>query len=1064
MPPTERCSECGGSLPPYWPKGLCPSCALNGALDMSHAESLVVAREPLHEAAELPPSGVPTENPPLGSFGDYDLLEEIGRGGMGVVFKARQRKLGRIVAVKMMVAGPLTNQEFIRRFRGEAAAAAVLQHPNIIGIHDVGVHDGRHFFSMDYVAGKNLTQLVGQQPLSPGTAARYVEICAAAIHYAHENGILHRDLKPSNVLIDAHDQPRIMDFGLAKQLDGESTLTIPGQVLGSPNFMPPEQTGMKHGKVGRHSDVYTLGGVLYYLLTGRAPFHADSLGLVIRQVIEAEPVSPRLFNPSLPKDVVTITLRCLEKVPSRRYATAKDLADDLARFQRHEPIHARPLNFPEKLWRWSRRKPVIASLLVLLLIVSTGGLGGILWQWQRAERHAERAEAQAYASDINLTQQALSVNNLGLASDLLNRHRPAAGQVDRRGWEWRYLWQHAQSDELFTLCQKPASIFSLAVSPDGRLLAVGERNRGHVTLWDVPSRRQVAQLPEGTRPDTLYLRVAFSPIEPLLAYGYATTSNEPAARLQCRVRIWDYHTQKEVAEYPLDFLCSGLAFSPDGKSLVTSTPTVLTRWDVQTGAKLTSYPLGSHQGIGTPFSIAPDFRFVAQAFGRGQVRVMDLTTGKALWTGDASPVQIEAVAISNDGRFVATAGANDNSVIHLREASDGRLISRFDQQPGGVIQLLFSLDNRTLISANTDQTIRIWDVSNPASIPPPRALVGHSLEVWRLALLPDGKTLISGGKDGSVRFWDLTRPPRTHGPIELPGGPFATWSFAENESDVLTCDRRGRIARWSGLDWQTSNPLLDTKRTMESAYFLPDRRQLATPGNDGALHIFGWSDSAPPRALPVFPRGSWIWSLRRHANRLAVGRLDQPVVHDYDVNTWERVQSWPAPVPLRAMDFTPDGKYCIMVAARGQVLVRNLITAEESSFGDGLPNITNVSFSTFGDRLAIACEQGFVGLWETGSWRTAGALRGFRRDVHGISFSPDGQRLAAGSSGREAVRVYEMNQYQPLLSLDAQGTGYLPVFNASNTILGAINAEGNVRLWRAPTWREIETAEQAVVH
>jgi serine/threonine protein kinase len=212
MSDTQLCTECGTPLPGYWPKGLCAQCAIDGALDMSHAGSQVAKPAVIAPVDSIPPGSIP-ESSPLGSFGEYDLLEEIARGGMGVVYKARQRNLGRIVAVKMILAGSLAGKEFVQRFRTESAAAAILQHPNIVAIHDVGVHDGRHYFSMDYVEGQNLARLVGQQPLAPARAARYVETIAAAIHYAHERGILHRDLKPSNVLIDANDQPRITDFG-----------------------------------------------------------------------------------------------------------------------------------------------------------------------------------------------------------------------------------------------------------------------------------------------------------------------------------------------------------------------------------------------------------------------------------------------------------------------------------------------------------------------------------------------------------------------------------------------------------------------------------------------------------------------------------------------------------------------------------------------------------------------------------------------------------------------------------------------------------------------------------
>src|SRR6266404_398959 len=340
MANAQKCSQCGAELDPGLPRGLCAQCLISLGLASGLHETLA-------ETALSDPKVEPLDSltsSPLGRFGDYELIEAIARGGMGVVYKARQLSLGRIVAVKMILAGQFVDKKVIQRFRGEVTAAALLHHPNIVSVHEVGIHAGQHFFSMDYVEGQNLAQLVGTRPLPPTKAAHYLKLIAEAIHYAHSQGILHRDLKPSNVLLDAAtDQPRVTDFGLAKRLDGESSLTVTDQVLGSPGFMPPEQAGPDRGKVGRQSDVYALGAILYHLLTARAPFQAESLPAMVNLVLNTEPVPPRLLNPGVPRDLETICLKCLEKEPARRYSTAQELAEELGRFLNGRPVHARPI-------------------------------------------------------------------------------------------------------------------------------------------------------------------------------------------------------------------------------------------------------------------------------------------------------------------------------------------------------------------------------------------------------------------------------------------------------------------------------------------------------------------------------------------------------------------------------------------------------------------------------------------------------------------------------------------------------------------------------------------------
>lgn len=263
---------------------------------------------------------------------------------MGVVYRARQMSLNRIVAVKMLLSRPFASPELEERLQVEAEAAGGLSHPNIVTIHTFGEHEGQFYFAMEFVEGLNLAQLTRHHSVPPTQAARYLKTIAEAIHYAHEHGILHRDLKPSNILVDLHDQIHITDFGLAKRLGTDTELTLTGQLIGSPNFLSPEQAAGQHGKLTPRSDVYALGAVLYQLLTGRPPLIGESLQETLLHIREKEVPSPRLLSPRVPRDLETICLKCLQKEPEHRYATAQALADDLGRFLAGEPIRARPLS------------------------------------------------------------------------------------------------------------------------------------------------------------------------------------------------------------------------------------------------------------------------------------------------------------------------------------------------------------------------------------------------------------------------------------------------------------------------------------------------------------------------------------------------------------------------------------------------------------------------------------------------------------------------------------------------------------------------------------------------
>jgi serine/threonine protein kinase len=389
---------------------------------------------PSHDV-HVPPPPSRSGTPDGGRFGDYELLEEIARGGMGVVYKARQTSLQRVVALKMILNGHLAGDEDVRRFHVEAAAAARLDHPSIVPIYEIGVHEGQHYYSMAYVEGESLADLLRDGPLPPRESAEAVSGAAKAIDYAHRHAVVHRDLKPGNILLDGRGTPRIIDFGLAKELARDASLTGAGQVLGTPSYMAPEQAAGKTDQIGPAADIYALGAILYALVTGRPPFVAAGTLDTMLQVLEQVPVSPRLLNRAVPRDLETIVLKCLEKSAVRRYRTAGELAGDLDRFLEGKPIRAKPPGLGLRLARWSREHLLVTSVSsVTAFAMTVAGLISAYHYRQELLLNSSLRDQAAEMEQSVLQERALA-----------RQERQRRTEAERRAQRGRALWLLAEA-------------------------------------------------------------------------------------------------------------------------------------------------------------------------------------------------------------------------------------------------------------------------------------------------------------------------------------------------------------------------------------------------------------------------------------------------------------------------------------------------------------------------------------------------------------------------------------------------------------------------------------------
>jgi WD40 repeat protein/predicted Ser/Thr protein kinase len=1008
-----RCPECGCPIAAGAGPLLCPACALTGGSAADDDE----------------PAAAPA-GPRVGS---YTLLGEIARGGMGVVYRARQDGLNRIVAVKVLPGAAFAAAGFRARFQREAETAARLNHPGIVTIHEIGEALGQPFLAMDFIDGPSLAERLAEGRMTPEFGAHLVREVARAVAHAHQQGVAHRDLKPSNILLTADQQPVLTDFGLARFLDPDANAGLSLDLMGTPPYLPPERVSDAAGANPVAEDVYGLGAVLYHCLTGRPPFVADSLSGLIAAVSHGEPVPPRRLNHSVPADLETICLKCLETSPAARYAGAAGVADELDRFLRGDPIIARPLGPAGHLVRMIRRKPAVAALVLALLVAVGAGTVVSLMGWRRATLNAYDALALAewrrvdlYSGTMASATAALEAGNPGQLRILLDECVPTPGESDLRGPEWFLLERLARPRELFTTPAHGHILTTMAWQPAGPALLTAAHD-GSLRRWTLVAggslQLEEELLPAGG-PRVHQLRWLPDNRTFLAAEG---------TMIRCR-RVGEREPLWEVpgAQFSLTGDARLLAVST-GQPFYYQPAGTVALWAMaadfsQRPTRVRQFPQPARA-----VAISPDARWLALGLTHREheddesgLAVLDLQAPEAAPRTLATAAGVWSLAFSPDSARLAVTTLSAAGRVLCFEPVTGRELPLAGDHAARVWAAAFTADSRHLLTTSTDRSLRAW----PLAGGPPQVLpLAHANEIWAAALHPAGKLVATGDKDGCLKLH----------PWPLPGDPvqgFPRHPHFRYARPCATADGTRWIvlepgAKWRSVVWHPATGAREPLATpVHPIGKLPDGTLVWLDPAAGALCRQTPNQPAVVVALPAeskpastdLPQTGVSADLSHAFQFAATGHA---ATVDLSTGVIRQIAGFCRADPLAAA-LSPGGRF-LAAATWRELIIHDFTTGKTTRLSNDPHWAKAIVFTPDGTQLITGGVDGHILLRRLPDLALAGDLRGHLAEVSGLAMSPDGRTLVSSEIG-SGLRFWRLDTLHEVMRLPLSAACEIMVF------------------------------------